>query len=178
MKRINALFAVALSMSSAAFAARFEAGSGIANDFAAGDGANNVTFIERGNGNAYGWRGWNTVFGFTILPWSLPNEESNVLGARLNLGWGGYATTYGLDAGVFSFTAHDFGGIAANVFGNAAGEKMGGIQIGAVNVVGGSVYGLQVAFVNFAGDLHGVQIGALNFNGSGIACLPVINVGF
>ena len=55
---------------------------------------------------------------------------------------------------------------------------MGGIQVGAVNVVHGPAYGLQIAFVNFAEDLHGVQIGALNFNNSGLRCFPIINIGF
>ena len=55
---------------------------------------------------------------------------------------------------------------------------MKGIQAGVVNAVDGSAYGLQVGAVNFAQDLHGVQIGVLNFNGTGVACLPIINVGF
>ena len=42
----------------------------------------------------------------------------------------------------------------------------------------GSAYGLQIAFVNFAEDLHGVQIGGLNFNRTGVMCFPIINMGF
>ena len=169
-------FAVALCVS--ARAARFEAGKGVANDRATGAGQNDVTFVPRGNGNAYGWRGWNMAIGGTILPWSIPNEESNVYGLRINLGWGAYANAYGIDAGAFSSSTQDFGGIAANLCGNVVGRTMGGIQVGAVNVVRGSAYGLQVAFVNFAEDLHGVQIGGLNFNNSGLKCFPIINVGF
>ena len=97
---------------------------------------------------------------------------------RLNLGWGAYANTYGIDAGAFSSVTHGFGGIAANFCGNVVGETMGGIQVGAVNIVRGSAYGLQIAFVNFAEDLHGVQIGGLNFNRTGLKCFPIINVGF
>ena len=178
LKELALVAGVSLCAASAANAARFEAGKGVANDRATGAGPNDVTFVTRGNGNAYGWRGWDMAIGGTILPWSIPNEESNVYGLRINLGWGEYANTYGIDAGAFSATTQDFGGIAANLCGNSVGGTMGGIQIGAVNVVRGSTYGLQIAFVNFAEDLHGVQIGGLNFNNSGLKCFPIINVGF
>ena len=173
------LFTLAFTLlCSSAEAARFEAGKGVANDRARGDGPNDVTFVTRGNGNAYGWRGWDMAVGGTILPWSIPNEESSVYGLRLNFGWGAYVDTYGLDAGLFSNCSRDFGGIAANFCGNIVGETMGGLQVGAVNAVYGSAYGLQIAFVNFAEDLHGVQIGVLNFNNSGLKCFPIVNIGF
>jgi len=176
----KAAFALALSVGAvfAADAARFNAGRGVANDRATGAGPNDVTFVTRGNGNAYGWRGWDMAVGATFLPWSFPNEESSVYGFRLNFGWGAYANTYGLDAGAFSFVTKDFGGIAANLVGNSVGGTMGGIQIGAVNIVRGRAYGLQIAFVNFAQDLHGVQIGGLNFNNTGLRCFPIVNMGF
>ena len=158
-------------------AAKFEAGKGVANDRANGRNDRDVTFVERGNGQAYGWRGWDMAIGGTFLPWAIPNYESNVYGLRINLGWGTYAKTCGIDAGAFSSTSGDFGGIQANFCGNVVGQTAGGIQIGAVNVGRGRVYGLQIAFVNFAEDLHGVQIGGLNFNRSGIT-FPIINVGF
>ena len=178
MKKLVFAIALCACVAQLAHAARFEAGRGVANDRARGHGPNDVTFVTRGNGNAYGWRGWDMAIGGTILPWSIPNEESNVYGLRLNFGWGEYANTYGLDAGAFSSVTHDFGGIAANLCGNVVGETMGGIQVGAVNIVRGRAYGLQIAFVNFAEDLHGVQIGGLNFNNTGIRCFPIINVGF
>ena len=96
-KILHCAFAFALCAS--AQAARFEAGKGVANDRATGAGPNDVTFVTRGNGNAYGWRGWNMAIGGTILPWSIPNDESNVYGLRVNLGWGAYANTYGIDVG-------------------------------------------------------------------------------
>ena len=178
MKRAALALALSAWVVSAACAARFEAGRGVANDRATGSGPNDVTFVTRGNGNAYGWRGWDMAIGGTILPWSVPNEESSVYGLRLNLGWGAYANTYGLDAGAFSSTTQDFGGVAANLCGNVVGGTMGGVQVGAVNAVRGSAYGLQVAFVNFADDLHGLQIGVLNFNNSGLKCFPIVNAGF
>ena len=178
IRRILALAGVALCAAAPADAARLEAGKGVANDHATGAGPNDVTFVTRGNGNAYGWRGWDMALGVTLLPWSVPNDESNVYGLRLNLGWGRYASTYGLDAGAFSSVTRDFGGIAANLVGNVVGETMGGLQVGAVNIVRGRAYGLQIAFVNFAEDLHGVQIGGLNFNRSGLPCFPIVNAGF
>ena len=174
---VHLAFAFALLCSSAE-AARLEAGKGVANDRARGDGPNDVTFVTRGNGNDYGWRGWDMAVGGTILPWSIPNEESSVYGLRLNLGWGSYANTYGLDAGAFSSCTKDFGGIAANFVANVVTGTMGGIQVGGVNVVRGKAYGLQIAFVNFAEDLHGVQIGGLNYNNTGLECFPIINMGF
>ena len=123
---------VAVSSASVAFAAGFEAGKGVANDLATGANQRDVTFVERGGNNSYGWQSYDIVLGVTVLPWSIPNEESSVYGLRLNFGWGAYVDTYGL----------------------------------------------QIAFVNVAEDLHGVQIGVLNFNNSGLKCFPIINIGF
>ena len=114
----------------------------------------------------------------TVLPWSIPNEESSIYGVRLNFGWGSFVDMYGLDFGLFSHTTRDFGGISLALFGNYVGGTTRGVQVGVVNVVDGSAYGLQAGVVNFAQDLHGVQIGVLNFNGTGVACLPILNVGF
>jgi len=183
----------AAGVMSAATAAGFEAGRGVANDLATGANERDVTFVERGGNNTYGWRSYDTVLGATFLPWSVPNEESSVYGVRINLGWGAFVNTSGLDLGLFSNTKRDFAGISTSVFGGCAGESMKGIQVGLVNIVGGNAYGLQTAAVNvvnggayglqvgavnFAQDLHGVQIGVLNFNATGVACLPVLNIGF
>ena len=77
-------FTFAVAFCASARAARFEAGKGVANDRATGAGPNDVTFVTRGNGNEYGWRGWDMAVGGTILPWSIPNEESNVYDAALS----------------------------------------------------------------------------------------------
>ena len=174
------LFALGMSAGfvSASMSAGFEAGKGVANDLATGSNSRDVTFVERGGNNSYGWRSYDIAVGVTVLPWSIPNEECSVYGLRLNLGWGSYVDTYGLDAGFFSVTTRDFGGIAANFIGNSSDFTMGGVQIGAVNIVRGSVYGLQIGAVNFAEDLHGVQIGVLNFNNSGLKCFPILNIWF
>ena len=178
MKRMALAFALAAGVAMSSAAAGFEAGGGMANDLAKGANDRDVTFVARGNGNAYGWRSYDTVVGLTVLPWSIPNEESSVYGVRFNFGWGAFVDMYGLDSGVFSATTRDFGGFSATFFGNSVGGTMRGVQIGLVNVARGPACGLQVGAVNFAQDLHGVQIGLLNFNGTGIACLPVLNIGF
>lgn len=160
---------------SAAASAAWQAGQGIANDRATGANDRDVTFVKRGAGEGYGWRQYSLPIGLTILPWSVPNFESSVYGLRVNLGWGEYDGTYGLDAGVFS-SRKTFGGISANFFGNYAADESMGLETGAVNIAG-TMRGLQFGFVNFAERLYGVQIGVLNFNQSGIT-LPLINVGW
>ena len=180
MKLSKMTFALgaAIGIVSAASAAGFEAGKGVANDLATGANERDVTFVERGGNNSYGWRSYDIVVGVTVLPWSIPNEECSVYGLRFNFGWGSYVDMFGLDSGFFSDTKRNFGGFSATVFGNSAGGLMKGVQIGLVNVAQDSAYGLQIGAVNFAQDLHGTQIGVLNFNGTGVACLPILNIGF
>lgn len=155
--------------------AAWQAGSGLANDRAVGTNDRDVTFVQRGGGADYGWRQYSLPLGLTVLPWSVPNFECSVYGLRLNLGWGGYDGTYGLDAGVFS-SSRSFGGIAANGLGNYVTGEAAGIEVGAVNVAG-VMKGLQIGFVNFADNLGGAQIGVLNFNRAGIT-FPIINFGW
>lgn len=174
MKRILIAIA-AVGLFAATSSAAWQAGKGIANDRATGVNDRDVTFVKRGAGSGYGWRQYSLPVGLTILPWSIPNFESSVYGLRVNLGWGEYDGTYGLDAGVFS-SCKTFGGISANVFGNYASDESMGLETGAVNIAG-TMCGIQIGFVNFADCLYGVQIGVLNFNGSGIA-FPIINVGW
>ena len=171
-------FCAMAAFASAASAAGCEAGKGVANDLATGSNRRDVTFVERGGNNSYGWRSYDIAVGVTVLPWSIPNEECSVYGLRFNFGWGAYVDMYGLDSGFFSVTTRDFGGFTATVLGNSVDGRMGGVQIGLVNIVRGSAYGLQVGAVNFAEDLHGVQIGVLNFNNTGLRCFPIMNIGF
>ena len=173
MKKLLMTIAAGLAVASAN--AAWQAGKGIANDRATGANDRDVTFVVRGAGEEYGWRQYALPIGLTVLPWSLPNYESSVYGLRVNLGWGRYHGTYGLDAGVFS-DRKSFGGISANLFGNFAEEDSSGIETGAVNIAG-TMRGLQFGFVNVADRLYGVQIGVLNFNQSGIT-LPIINIGW
>ena len=167
-----------LGLASGVFAAGFEAGKGVANDLATGENKRDVTFIERGGNNNYGWQSYDLAVGLTVLPWSVPNSESSVYGLRFDFGWGAYENTSGLDLGVFGVTTRDFGGLGIELLGNAVGGTMGGVQIGCVNIVSGTAYGLQIGVVNFAETLYGVQIGVLNFNNSGVKCLPILNAAF
>lgn len=164
-----------LCLLSVAANAAWRAGTGIANDRATGANDRDVTFEKRGAGSGYGWRQYSLPIGVTVLPWSIPNFESSVYGLRVNLGWGEYDGTFGLDAGAFS-SRKTFGGISANLLGNYAADESMGIETGAVNIAG-TMRGLQIGFVNFAECLYGVQIGVLNFNQSGVT-FPIINVGW
>lgn len=171
----SCMFALAVCMLSFTAAAAWQSGSGIANDRAIGMNERDVTFVQRGAGAGYGWRQYSLPVGLTILPWSIPNFESSVYGLRVNLGWGGYDGTYGIDTGLFS-SRKTFGGISANVIGNYAADRSMGFEVGAVNIAG-TMCGLQVGVVNFADCLYGVQIGLLNFNRVGIT-LPILNFGW
>ena len=169
------MVAFAATIAATATAAGWNAGQGVANDRATGVNQRDVTFVKRGGGNEYGYRQYATPIGFTVLSWSMPNFESSVYGVRLNLGWGAYHGTYGLDSGVFS-QSKEFAGISWTVFGNYIEGDATGIQAGLVNI-SGNMAGLQVGLVNFADRLNGVQIGLLNFN-SAKYTLPIFNIGW
>lgn len=175
MKKLIAAFIITVTAASVS-AAGWTAGSGIANDRARGDNKRDVTFVTRGGGAEYGYRQYATPLGVTVLPWSMPNFESSVYGLRLNLGWGAYHGTYGLDTGVFS-CSKNFAGISWTAFGNYIENDAYGIQAGLVNIVDRRMTGLQVGLINFTGELNGIQIGLLNFNYTQVT-LPVINIGW
>ena len=152
----------------------FRAGEGVAN----GTGSN-VTWVQRGGGNDYGYGGgtqYHTPLGLTLLAWDIPNSMSVVYGVRLNLGCGRFERTYGLDLGAFSKSGA-FGGLAANVVGNFCESDADGAMVGIVNMVDGDMNGVQIGLVNKASRLRGIQIGLVNFNPSGIS-FPIINCGF
>ncbi len=170
MKKIIAM--MVLACASTGVFAQWQPGAGVANDHAMGANARDVRFVARDGQNGYGYRSFDVPIGFTFLPWSFPNFESTVKGVRLNLGWGTYVGTYGLDLGTFS-DAGDFAGIAINWCGNVA-DTATGIQIGLVNA-GGSARGLQIGFVNHVERMDGVQIGLLNFARTQWS-VPLVNV--
>lgn len=170
MKKIS-LFASLLA-ASAAFA-QLRPGDGVANDHALGTKPTDVVFVQRGGGNAYGYRSYDSIIGATVLPWSIPNFESTVKGVRFNFGWGSHAGMYGLDTGLVG-VADSFAGISATIFGSFVGEAQG-VQMGLVNVTDGHTSGLQVGLVNATQSLSGVQIGLLNFAWSQWS-VPIINI--
>ncbi len=171
-------FGIAFAVACTVFAATAQRlpGQGMANDHARGGNARDVVFVERGGGNPYGYRSYDTAIGLTFLPWSFPNDESSVRGLRLNFGWGYYAGTYGLDIGSFSNTG-EFRGLGVNWIGHFADRDAKGLQIGLVNVTGQRAVGLQIGLVNYVERLEGVQIGLLNFATSQWT-LPFINIGW
>lgn len=135
-----------------------------------------VAYEPRTAETGYGYDDGMTVVGFTILPWALPNSSWDVHGVRFNFGWGRHREMIGLDTGLFGVSEH-FSGIAATIAGNYSLSGADGLIVGGVNVAEGRVRGLQIGFVNYAGELKGVQIGLLNFNASGIV-FPLLNIGF
>ena len=169
------LFAAAAAAASFAATAQMRPGMGVANDRADGSNPQDVVFVTRGAGNAYGYRAYDTPLGLTVLPWAAPNFESSVKGVRFNFGWGHHVGMYGLDTGLFG-VSDDFAGIAATVLGSYTRNACG-IQIGLVNVVDGPTQGLQIGLVNYTEHLEGVQIGLINFAVTQWT-LPIINIAF
>lgn len=170
MKKIAFL---AFAVSSFAALAQLRPGEGVANDHAVGSKPTDVVFIQRGGGNAYGYKSYDTIFGVTVLPWSLPNFESSVKGVRLNFGWGSHAGMYGLDTGLVG-VSDSFAGLSATFLG-AFTHEAAGVQVGLVNVTDGRTSGLQIGLVNATESLAGVQIGLLNFAWSQWS-IPIINI--
>lgn len=152
----------------------FRAGEGVANGV-----GGNVSYVQRGGGNDYGYGGgtqYHTPLGLTLLAWDIPNSMSVVCGLRLNLGCGRFERTNGVDLGLWSKSG-EFTGVAANLVGNFSERDAQGLQIGVVNMVEGEADGVQIGLVNKASRLKGVQIGLINFNPSGIS-FPILNFGF
>lgn len=170
----TSLLFVAVASSFVSFA-QFAPGKGVANDHATGKKATDVVFVQRGGGNGYGYVSYDTAFGVTVFPWSLPNFESTVKGLRLNFGWGEHAGVYGLDTGLFA-ASKSFAGISATFLGTYTQEARG-LEVGLVNVTRGYTAGLQIGLVNSTDSLCGVQIGLLNFSWSQWS-MPIINVAF
>ena len=170
MKKIVFL---AFAVSASAVLAQLRPGEGVANDHALGSKPTDVVFVQRGGGNAYGYKSYDTILGVTVLPWSLPNFESSVTGIRLNLGWGSHAGMYGLDTGLVG-VSESFAGVSATFLGAFTCEASGA-QVGLVNVTKGHTSGLQIGLVNATDSLAGVQIGLLNFAWSQWS-IPIVNV--
>ena len=64
----NMILALSAMTASVGIAAGFEAGKGVANDLATGANQRDVTFVERGGNNSYGWQSYDIVLGVTVLP--------------------------------------------------------------------------------------------------------------
>ena len=183
-----------LTVAVAAIAAFVEAqvlapNTGVANDHGYGPTAPvNVAYAPRSVETGYGYGDGQSFLGVTFLPLSMPGPSWDIIGLRLNLGWGSNRTVYGIDTGVFGWSG-EFAGIGVNLFGNYAEGNAEGLQIGLVNEVDAEMHGiqiglvntsdyeggLQIGLVNIAERLAGVQLGLLNFNYSGFH-MPILNV--
>ena len=153
----------------------FQLGGGVANEgVVPGKPDTRIDYSPRSTENGYGYCGYTVPIGLTILPWALPNQESYVNGLRLNLGWGSYKETTGLDLGLFS-AGENHGVLGINAFGHYSRNNASGCEIGLVNVTGGIMSGLQVGLVNYADTLLGVQIGLINIARTQ-RCIPILNV--
>lgn len=151
--------------------------SGVANDHGYGATRNvSVAYAPRTVETGYGYDDGMTVIGFTLLPWAFPNHSWDVTGVRINLGWGAYRDTAGLDFGVFSSNCNA-DGLFINWCGTYVTENSRGWQNGLVNVVSRRMCGLQIGLVNYADRLDGVQIGLLNFARSQWF-FPFVNIGW
>ncbi|MGN0852596.1 MAG: LA_2272 family surface repeat-containing protein [Kiritimatiellia bacterium] len=175
MKRMAFVLAAAASMAAAAQVVT--PSSAVANDHGTGGTRPvSVAYAPRTVESGYGYVDGMTVFGLTLLPWSLPNPSFDVTGVRLNLGWGGYRNGVGLDAGLFS-AGQTAKALQINLLGNWTADFATGWQNGLVNVAGGHVCGVQIGLVNVADSLEGVQIGLLNFVRTR-QFFPIVNLGW
>ena len=124
-----------------------------------------------------------TPFALGIGGWGLPYGRNwAICGARLNLGFPSWTTTYeavyGLDVGLSGETFGEAGGILVNAFNNTTRDVYGLSVAGLWNLAKGTdsvalqlaaIYngaekldGVQLGLVNCAHELHGVQIGLVN----------------
>ena len=82
----NMILALSAMTASVGIAAGFEAGKGVANDLATGANQRDVTFIERGGNNSYGWQSYDIVLGVTVLPKAASTASgSTSAGARMSI---------------------------------------------------------------------------------------------
>jgi len=175
MKKLIMIAATAASMAAAAQV--LTPNDGVANDHAGSiGGATGVVYAPRTVETGYGYEDGMTVFGLTVLPWSIPNKSWDVNGLRLDFGWAPYRDVNGLELGLFC-NSRTADGLFCPVFGNYVVEDCRGWQNGLVNVVEGRMCGLQVGLVNYADRLDGVQIGLLNFARSQWF-FPIVNIGW
>lgn len=137
-----------------------------------------------------------TPFAFSIVPGvSLPFDDWSVMGLRLNLFAGRHRDVWGIDVGGLGneVTGHLTGLQGAGIW-NRIGQADAAIQsagianlcerdfdglqsAGIYNWTGGTMTGVQLAFVNRAGGFAGLQVGLFNSvdNGGGVQ-IGVLNM--
>lgn len=76
-------------------------------------------------------------------------------------------------AGISNVNTGSFAGSMIAGIVNYAGQKSGGVQVSAINLVTDSLQGVQVGVVNYAKQLRGVQVGVINMASSCDDCIPI-----
>jgi hypothetical protein len=98
-----------------------------------------------------------------FTPISIAKESDSVTGFRLNLIYGKNTSVRVIDLG---FVNHTTTGLSKGLgwgFVNYAEADFTGIQLGTVNVVGGTFEGFEYGFVNHVQNAHGLQLGFINY---------------
>ncbi len=106
-----------------------------------------------------------TIEGLTLSIWGENQQTSLAIGlvngmigqsAGLSAGILNYADNYkGLQWGLINYTKQDFSGWQGGPF--------FGLLVSAMNYTGGTMTGLQLGMVNYAGHLSGLQLGLVNY---------------
>lgn len=111
-------------------------------------------------------------------PVQLFSADTSITGLRINFIYGRNDTVEGVDIGLVGLAESSFTGWQYNV-GNITKGDFTGLQMGFVNYAG-NAEGFQLGAVNYAERLKGLQIGFINIIGQGGAfpVLPFINWSF
>ncbi len=106
-----------------------------------------------------------------LSPVEFPNGNAEIYGFRYNIFCGRSYFMAGLDLGLVGFTRNDLWGLSAQGL-NWVDGSLCGLQMGAfLNVVRGTMMGLQVAPVNYDAAMMGLPLGVVNrVTGMAIGC--------
>ncbi|MDO9513611.1 MAG: hypothetical protein Q7J59_03255 [Elusimicrobiota bacterium] len=115
-----------------------------------------------------------------VDPVQLVSAETSISGFRLNILYGRNESVKGMDLGLLVGVADSsFTGWQYNLLGNITKGDFSGLQMGFVNYAG-NAKGLQLGVINYAGSLKGLQIGLINIidKGGVLPVMPFINWSF
>ncbi|MBA3052887.1 MAG: hypothetical protein ABII20_04680 [Candidatus Omnitrophota bacterium] len=114
-----------------------------------------------------------------VDPVQLVSAETSISGLRLNFLYGRNESVEGVDLGLVGLADSSFTGWQYNFLGNISKGDFSGLQMGFVNYAG-NAKGLQLGVVNYAGSLKGLQIGLINIidKGGVLPVMPFINWSF
>ena len=122
---------------------------------------------------------WSPLGIGIAAPLQLPLVNSDIYGLRLGGFFGYNADMRGLDVGVvsletglmaglqcaaFTWTCDSVYGVQLASLANVVDGNTFGLQLAAVNVDWGDVWGLQFGTVDYCNSFHGAQFGGINWN--------------